>query len=103
MSLVIKEYTFNAVGKQITVTQAGYTDISPEEIQSIFNASTGTWIYNPGVLKYGTAPTSLAKFYPLTSVVNGVITYTAPNSDGTTNDDVLVISLSRTVINGGTP
>ncbi len=103
MSMVIKEYTFNAVGKQITVTQAGYTDISPEEIQSILNASTGTWIYNPEITKYGGTHSEYKKFYPLTSVVDGVITYTAPNSAGTTNDDVLVITVARTVINGGTP
>lgn len=100
---VITGYSFDAAQKQITVTQEGYTDISPEMIVSIFNANTGTWLYNPNILKYGAAPTSLNKYHPLQSVTGGVITYTAPNAQGTTNDDTLIITIASNIVDGGTP
>jgi len=60
-------------------------------------------LYNTGIQQYGAVSTSLTKFYPLQSVVDGVITYTAPNAQGTTNDDKLIITIAVNIIDGGTP
>lgn len=87
-------YSFDFSAKIITLT-GSFAAVPAEEIESIFNATRGNWIYNPKSTQYSGNHGPGKQYYPLKSVVIGesssVITYTAPNHEKTTNDDILLI------------
>lgn len=95
MGHIITSYTFNPTLNTITITETEYSDIIQEQILSIFNSTTGQWYYNSELRRYGAEPGKpWTKYYPLESVSNGVITYTAPDN-GATSTDILQIIVNN--------
>lgn len=92
---IVTGYTYSCAAKQIIITQTEFLDVSIEEIKSIYNASTGDWLYNPEIGKHGVKRSGWNTYYPLSSVSNGTIVYTAPTPAKATNNDTLVIIVNN--------
>ncbi len=95
---IVTGYTYSCATKQITITQSEFLNISIEEIKSIYNANTGEWLYNSEIGRHGVKRSVWNTFHPLNSVSNGVITYTAPTSTATTDNDTLVIIVNSSAV-----